>query len=258
MNHSKVINTDYYVISNDFRQMTAEELWKSFCQKENIDISTAYEAWAFGGAPDYLAALVMQEIKTATASGYDLYFLAGKEEPIPQIGDYNVILDSKEQAVCVIQTIKTEVIPFNLVGEDQAYKEGEGNRSLEYWRKVHDEFFTEDFVNSGIEFDYNCKILCEEFRLLYSVFEVVPFEEEDAKEICKWKYEGEYYKVLKDGHYLGYFRIKDEGEQIELGIEIRPEMCGNQNGDMFVNLALAKISEHYPGQKIVLTVRPFI
>ena len=265
--------------------MTAEELWQEFCQKENLDRSTAYEAWAFGGAPDYLAALVMQGIKTATASGYDLYFLAGSEEPVPKSGDYSVILDSKDQAVCVIRTVKTKVVPFDLVDEEQAYKEGEGNRSLDYWRKVHDEFFTEDYANSGMKFDYNCKILCEEFQLLYSVFEVVPFEEEDAKEICNWQYEGEYsvynypsweecvkkeisftkeasrqkeyYKVLKNRRYLGYFRLKDEGNRIELGVGIRPEMCGNKNGDMLVNLALAKISELYPGKKIVLTVRPF-
>ena len=34
-------------------------------------------------------------------------------------------------------------------------------------------------------------------------------------------------------------------------------MCGNKNGDMLVNLALAKISELYSDKKIVLTVRSF-
>ena len=47
------------------------------------------------------------------------------------------------------------MVPFDLVDEEQAYKEGEGNRSLDYWRKVHNEFFTEDYANSGMEFDYN-------------------------------------------------------------------------------------------------------
>lgn len=60
--------------------MRAEELWKAYCEKENIDIDTPYEAWGFGNAPDKLADLVLKGMKTATASGYDLYFIEGEEE----------------------------------------------------------------------------------------------------------------------------------------------------------------------------------
>lgn len=121
--------------------MRAEELWKTYCEKEKIDIDTPYEAWRFGDAPDKLADLVLKGIKTATASGYDLYFTEGEEEQLPQPGDYSVILDAKDEAVCVIQTTKTTVVPFDEVSEEHAYKEGEGDRSLAYWRSVHEEFF---------------------------------------------------------------------------------------------------------------------
>ena len=47
--------------------MTAEELW------ERSGLSGTYEAWAFGEASDKLAELVVQGIKTATCSAYDLY-----------------------------------------------------------------------------------------------------------------------------------------------------------------------------------------
>ena len=119
--------------------MRAEELWKAYCEKENIDIDTPYSAWGFGDAPDQLADLVLKGIKTATASAYDLYFMEGEEEPLPQLGDYSVILDSKDEAICIIQTTKTTVVPFNEVSEEHAYKEGEGDRSLAYWRAVHEE-----------------------------------------------------------------------------------------------------------------------
>ena len=99
--------------------MREEELWKAYCEKENIDIDTPYEAWGFGGAPDKLADLVLKGIKTATASGYDLYFIEGEEEPLPQPGDYSVILNSKDEAVCIIQTTKTTVVPFDEVSEEK-------------------------------------------------------------------------------------------------------------------------------------------
>ena len=56
--------------------MRAEELWKTYCEKEKIDIDTPYEAWRFGDAPDKLADLVLKGIKTATASGYVCALLA--------------------------------------------------------------------------------------------------------------------------------------------------------------------------------------
>ena len=42
---------------------------------------TPYEAWAFGGDPDKLAALVLDGVKTATASAYPMYAL--EKEPLP-------------------------------------------------------------------------------------------------------------------------------------------------------------------------------
>ena len=120
--------------------MKPEEMWSKFCSENNIDPNTNYEAWQFGDAPDNLAALVVLGIKYATASLYDLYALED-EEPMPQEGDYSIILNSKDEAVCVIQTTKLEVIPFDEVDEKQAIGEGEGDKSLAYWRRVHDKFF---------------------------------------------------------------------------------------------------------------------
>lgn len=145
--------------------MRAEELWKAYCEKENIDIDTPYRAWGFGDSPDQLADLVLKGIKTATASAYDLYFM--EEEPLPQPGDYSVILDSKDEAICIIQTTKTTVVPFNEVSEEHAYKEGEGDRSLAYWRGVHEDFFAEEFEEAELEFNGQTRFLCEEFQVVY-------------------------------------------------------------------------------------------
>lgn len=110
--------------------MRAEELWKAYCEKENIDIDTPYEAWGFGDAPDQLADLVLTGIKTATASAYDLYFMEGEEDPLPQSGDYSVILNSKDEAVCVIQTTKTTVVPFDEVSRNTLTRKGKETEVL--------------------------------------------------------------------------------------------------------------------------------
>lgn len=144
--------------------MTGKELWDLFTKENNIDENN-YEAWAFGVEADVLANLVVTGEKTATASAYPLYEV--EDEPLPSAGEYSVILDSKDNAVCVIQTTKVYVIPFNEVTEEQAFKEGEGDKSLEYWRKVHKKFFTECMEEAGLKFSSDMKVVCEEFVVVY-------------------------------------------------------------------------------------------
>ena len=95
------------------------------------------------------------------------YILGGEEDPLPQSGDYSIILNSKDEAVCVIQTTKTTVVPFDEVSKEHAYKEGEGDRSLAYWRDVHEDFFAEEFAETELEFNGQTRILCEEFQVVY-------------------------------------------------------------------------------------------
>ena len=88
-------------------------MWETYSLQENI--CSEYEAWAFGVSADELAALVLAGIKTATASAYPLYEVDGEE--IPKAGQYSIILNSEEEAVCIIRTEKVFVVPFDQVDE---------------------------------------------------------------------------------------------------------------------------------------------
>ncbi len=143
--------------------MTAKEMWDIYSKAENIQID--YDAWAFGDDADELARLVNAGIKTATASAYPLYELESEE--LPKAGAYSVILNSREEAICIIQTTKVFVTPFCDVDERQAWKEGEGDRSLSYWRKVHEQFFRDELSQAGLSFNETMKVVCEEFIKVY-------------------------------------------------------------------------------------------
>jgi len=118
----------------------------------------------FGGDPQTLAELVDKGIKTATTSSYDLYT---ETEYMPTVGDYNIILDANELPVCITKTLVTEVVPFNLVSAEHAYHEGEGDRSLKYWREVHEDFFTKEYAEAGKKFTEDMPCLCEVFEKVY-------------------------------------------------------------------------------------------
>ena len=143
--------------------MTSQEMWDLYSQKENI--TDTFDAWAFGDEADELARLVNAGIKTATASAGPLYDLDG--EALPKAGQYSVILDSRGEAVCVIRTTRVFVAPFSQVDATHAYREGEGDRSLAYWRQVHERFFRAEMKAAGLRFHEDMPVVCEEFRKVF-------------------------------------------------------------------------------------------
>lgn len=143
--------------------MTAQQMWELF--RKQARVSAEFDAWAFGDDPDALAGLVLAGTKTATSSAYDLYALEG--EPLPVIGEYSVILNSAEEAVCIIQSTKVSIVPFREIGTEHAFREGEGDRSLTYWQKVHIAFFTRELAAADLPFHEDIRVVCEEFRVVY-------------------------------------------------------------------------------------------
>ncbi len=60
-----------------------------------------------------------------------------------------------------------EIKPYDQVDAAFAYEEGEGDRSLAYWREAHRRFFTRTLAVIGREFDETMPLVCERFRVLY-------------------------------------------------------------------------------------------
>ncbi|WON78804.1 ASCH domain-containing protein [Serratia sp. UGAL515B_01] len=97
------------------------------------------ERWAFGDTEqqaDELAKRVVDGVKTATCSNLD-------GDGIPQPGDIFVVVDGQNEPVCAIELTKVDISTYEQVDESHALAEGEGDRTLAYWRKEHKRFFEE-------------------------------------------------------------------------------------------------------------------
>lgn len=115
------------------------------------------ETFSFGDSPalaDELAALVLAGIKTATCS-------AANYGAAPQVGSRSVVLSGTAQPLAVIETVGLTVQRFNEVDAAFAYDEGEGDRSLAYWRDAHRRYFT----RLG-QFAEDMLLYCERFRVI--------------------------------------------------------------------------------------------
>lgn len=144
--------------------MDVQKLWNDFKNKNNID-NDSYSIWSFGDNSDLLLELVMLGEKTATSSLYMLY----NNEKLPKEGEYNIILNSKNEAKCITKTTKVYLKKFGEVSSEHAYKEGEGDKSLSYWSEVHERFLNECLASYNKKITLNDLVVCEEFELVHKI-----------------------------------------------------------------------------------------
>lgn len=150
---------------------TVKAMWKKYLSTigENINnTGKNYESWYFCNNEkdaNELAGLVKKGIKEATASLHCLYEI--ENELIPEVGDYVVITNWKGIAQSIIQITNINIIPFKDVMEEFAAKEGEGDKTLSFWRKVHRKFFTLGLKEYSKKFSEDMLVVCEEFEVVY-------------------------------------------------------------------------------------------
>ena len=145
-----------------------EIFWREFCaENSEVNLSEPYEVWFFHHNRDSskrLAQLVLSGKKQATAS------LMENESDIGAggvVGGYSVVTDFEGNPQCVIQTTQVRVLPFSDVDAEFAFDEGEGDQTLEYWRRAHRTFFIECCRELGVEFKESMLISCKRFKLLF-------------------------------------------------------------------------------------------
>lgn len=146
------------------------KMWNEFLSTTNVTSKDLieYEAYSFCDdevSANDLAKLVKEGKKTSTTSLH--YFYEVEDEELPTEDEYSIILDWAGVAQCVIRSTKVTVLPFNEVTSEFARSEGEGDMTLEYWRRVHKEFFGEELKECNIEFSENMLVVCEEFEVVY-------------------------------------------------------------------------------------------
>jgi uncharacterized protein YhfF len=143
--------------------------WIEYLSEANREPDTPiYDVFHFddnkSGANE-LGALVLQGRKLATASLLCEYETGGKRQP--QAGDLSVVTDWDGSPLCVIETIEVEVRTYRDVDEDFAAAEGEGDLSLEYWRKAHWAYFGRVCKEFGRKRSPEMLVVCERFLVVF-------------------------------------------------------------------------------------------
>jgi uncharacterized protein YhfF len=149
----------------------AEPYWQQFLATltDNSPIrKDKYVAEQFGDSPNLaheLAALIVSGKKTATCSA--LWEWEAEGNPITEVGLKTIVLDGAGEPVCIIETKEVTIRPYDEVDAQFAFEEGEGDRTLGYWRRAHWRFFTRTLSKIGKTPALDMPLVCERFRVIY-------------------------------------------------------------------------------------------
>lgn len=127
------------------------------------------ESFAFGDSAelaDELLALVLEGKKRATC------WAVAEGMKGAEIGKPMVVRDGAGRPRAVVQTLELTKRQFGEVDEQFAFDEGEGDRSLAYWRAAHQRYFTRLKL-----FEADMILWCERFELVM----MIPLEVSSAK-----------------------------------------------------------------------------
>lgn len=149
---------------------SVETLWNDFItQNPNNTIKEIPVSFYFCDNKkdaDECAELVVKGIKQATATS--LWWYKKNNEQLPEIGNQYIVTDWEGNAKAIIEVTKIEKVPYNKVTAEFAQAEGEGDKSLRYWKEVHEAYYSREMKPYGEEFNENMIIVCEHFKTIFT------------------------------------------------------------------------------------------
>jgi len=158
-------------IDNFIDRARVSDFWLDYCRASKLSENTPYQAWHFGDSHQLaheLIELVLRGPKRATAG------LGSVADALPQAAavpdGYSVVTEIDGSPRAVIRTTGLERRKFSDVDAAFAWDEGEGDRTLEDWKRGHWRYFSRECESLGQTMREDAEVCLERFELLY------PFE----------------------------------------------------------------------------------
>lgn len=124
----------------------------------------------YGDSPELSRSLIERIIEGRKRAGTALLWSFEHEgEPLPEVGDIEIVLDHAGTPVLVTRLVRVEVLPFDGVDAEYAAIEGEGDGSLAHWRAVHQDCFARECASIGRVPDASMPVVCNVFELVATV-----------------------------------------------------------------------------------------
>jgi uncharacterized protein YhfF len=123
---------------------------------------------AYGDSPQLSAELLalIRSGRKRAGTGL-LWAMEADNESMPVVGEIEVVVDHRSQPALVTRIASVEVVSYDEVTAEYAAIEGEGDGSLEYWRKAHWAFFSRECQRIGRRPTEAMPVVCSVFEVLH-------------------------------------------------------------------------------------------
>jgi uncharacterized protein YhfF len=112
---------------------------------------------------DWGAALILNGTKTLTSSPFWDY----PDGKIPFVGALAVLLDGSRRPRGIVETTRVEIMPFGAITEEMAWAYGEGERTVEWWRRVMEAFYRASAEGHKAVFTDDTSLIWEWFTVVH-------------------------------------------------------------------------------------------
>lgn len=144
------------------------QFWDAYLESVGLDGDDLYVEASIAGdyaIADDLLELYLLGKKTAGSGLVQDFKLAGDELPV--VGNYWIVLDTNDNPSCILKTVRVEINKFKNITLEIAQAEGEGEQTVEYWHRVHREFFTPFLADLKITNLDEEDVVTEFYELVY-------------------------------------------------------------------------------------------
>jgi uncharacterized protein YhfF len=167
LNQIKYGNVERFYFQEE-KSLTVDTFWKEFLMNTNKNFSLKHTGdWCFGlpeSETNYLNSLILSGKKEATTSCFLAYEI--ENEPLPQVGEFDILTDLSGNPLCVLLTTAVTILPFKDVTFEICKREGE-NDTLESWQNEHRQFFIKEGNELGYKFTDDTLVVFEDFKVVY-------------------------------------------------------------------------------------------
>lgn len=150
-------NSEHYTYWSEFQDNNPEY--------KQIETPSSYYFCDNEKDADDCAELVREGIKQATT--HSLAWFDIHQESLPAVGDLAIVTDWRGNPKAIIKTTKVEIIRFNDITSEYAFIEGEGDKSLGYWKEVHWAYYTRELSEHNLEPILDMELVCEHFETIW-------------------------------------------------------------------------------------------
>lgn len=107
---------------------------------------------------------------------------------------------------------------------------------------------------------YNAMVIADEWKYedVYSFYDMCA-DIEDYEEFIneQLRDENDYYEAYLGDELVGFFCVIQENHSIEIGLGLKPNLCGKGIGRAFLTQILSYIENHYEFEQLIMNVAIF-